>query len=312
VVLSWVKNSWSKVRSVLRSTRSALTGRIKTLFGKRVDESLIEELEEILYEADLGVPTVQDLIKEIRSLLQEAPETTVEELLSSLEKKLVQEISHLSFDLSENSTGPTVILIVGANGSGKTTSIAKLSHGFLQQGKSVLLAAADTFRAAAQEQLAVWADRLKVPMIRSAYQADPAAVAFDAICAAKARGIDVLLIDTAGRLESRQNLLKELEKINRSCHKALGGAPHEVLLLLDATVGQNGIEQAKSFHAAAPITGLILTKIDGSAKGGVVMAIQKDLSLPVKFVGTGETIEDLSPFNPKEFVHLMFFDNEES
>ncbi len=312
MVLNWVKNSWSKVRSVLRSTRSALTDRIKTLFGKKVDEALIEELEEILFEADLGVQAVQDLIKEIRTLLKEAPKTTVEEILSTLEKKLVQEISHLSFDLCENNNGPTVILIVGANGSGKTTSIAKLSHGFLQQGKTVLLAAADTFRAAAQEQLAVWAKRLDVPIIRSNYQADPAAVAFDAICAAKARGIDILLIDTAGRLENKQNLLKELEKINKSCNKALEGAPHEVLLLLDATVGQNGIEQAKNFHAAAPITGLILTKIDGSAKGGVVIAIQKELSLPVKFIGTGETIEDLNPFNPKEFVHLMFFDNEES
>lgn len=312
MVLSWVKKSWSSLRSVLRSTRSALTDRIKTLFGKKVDEALIEELEEILFEADLGVPTVQDLIKETRSVLQEAPETTVEQLLATLEEKLVQEVSHLSFELRENNNGPTVILIVGANGSGKTTSIAKLCNGFLQQGKTVLLAAADTFRAAAQEQLGVWAERLDVPMIRSNYQADPAAVAFDAICAAKARGIDVLLIDTAGRLENRQNLLKELEKINRSCHKALDGAPHEVLLLLDATVGQNGIEQAKSFHAAAPVTGLILTKIDGSAKGGVVIAIQKELSLPVKFVGTGESIEDVSPFNPKEFVHLMFFDTEES
>jgi len=312
MVFSWVKSSWSKVRSILHSTRSALTGRIKTLFGKNVDESFIEELEEILYEADLGVAIIQDLIVEVRALLKKDPKTTVEEILSTLEKKLVQEISHLQFNLQENHDGPTVILIVGANGSGKTTSIAKLSHGFLQQGKTVLVAAADTFRAAAQEQLGVWANRLDIPMIHSAPQADPAAVAYDAICAAKARGIDVLLIDTAGRLENKRNLLNELEKINRSCHKALEGAPHEVLLLLDATVGQNGIEQARAFHAATPVTGLVLTKIDGSAKGGVVMAIQKDLSLPVKFVGTGETLEELSPFDPKEFVHLMFFESEET
>jgi len=310
MVFGWVKSSWSNVRSILTSTRSALTDRIRTLFGKKIDETLIEELEEILFEADLGVEIIQDLIATVRTLLKEQPETSVEEILATLKRALVQEISDLPHELNENQEGPTVILVVGANGSGKTTSIAKLAHGFLQQRKTVLLAAADTFRAAAQEQLESWATRLNIPMIRSSYQADPAAVAYDAICAAKTRNIDVLLIDTAGRLENKQNLLRELEKINRSCDKALKGAPHEVLLLLDATIGQNGIEQARSFHAAVPITGLVLTKIDGSAKGGVVMAIQKKLSLPVKFVGTGESMEDISPFDPNEFVHLMFFDSE--
>jgi len=308
MVFGWFKSGWSRVRTLLSSTRTTLTSRIRNLFGKKIDENLIDELEEILFEADLGVPIIQDLIDQVRLLLKENPEATVDQLIDTLKKTLLQEISHLPFSLHLNGNGPTVILVIGANGCGKTTSIAKLANGFLKQDKSVLLAAADTFRAAAQEQLSIWAKRLDIEMIRANYQADPAAVAYDAITAAKARDIDTLLIDTAGRLENKQNLLKELEKVEKSCHKAMEGSPHEVLLVLDATIGQNGIEQAKLFNSAAPISGLILTKIDGSAKGGVVMAIQKQLSLPVKFVGTGETLEDLVPFDPEGFVHSMFYE----
>jgi fused signal recognition particle receptor len=226
-----------------------------------------------------------------------------------LEETLTQEMAPLNFQLSFNPIGPTVILIIGANGSGKTTTIAKLAHLFLSQNKTVLLAAADTFRAAAQEQLGIWGKRLQIDTIHAASMADPAAVAFDAITAAKSRGIDVLIIDTAGRLENKSHLLRELEKVKKSCQKALPGSPHETLLVLDATVGQNGIEQAKSFHTSMGITGLVLTKLDGSAKGGVVIAIQKQLAIPVKFLGVGETVDALAPFDPKTFVHSMLFDD---
>ena len=275
MVLGWLRTKWSRVQNILSSTRSALTQRIRGLFGRKVDESLIEELEEILYEADLGVNTIKDLISHVRALAQKNPDLTVNELLTSLEQILLDETAHLSCDLRLPTTGPSVFLIIGANGSGKTTSIARITKCFLEQKKTVLLAAADTFRAAAQEQLAIWADRLDVPIIRAKYQADPAAVAFDAISAAISRNIDILLIDTAGRLENKETLLEELKKIKRSCSKALSEAPHEVLLVLDATIGQNGIEQARAFNQAAPITGIILTKLDGSAKGGSVVAIQK-------------------------------------
>ncbi len=311
MVFGWVKSNWSAVRRALATTRSALTARITTLFGRAVDETLLEELEEILYSADLGVSVIKEVIKNIRLSLKDRPEMGVDEILPLIEKTLADEMTAPDALLKENSQGPTVILVIGANGSGKTTSIAKLAHFFQAQKKTVLLAAADTFRAAAQEQLGVWAQRLGVDVINSAYQADPAAVAFDAITAACSRGVDVLIIDTAGRLENKQHLLRELEKVSKSCHKALSGAPHETLLVLDATVGQNGIEQAKSFHRSMGVTGLILTKLDGSAKGGVVIAIQKQLRLPVKFVGVGESLDSLSPFDPQAFVHSMFFDDVE-
>ncbi len=307
MVFGWVKSSWAAVRTALTKTRDALTSKFKALVGRKVDDSLLEEIEEILYEADLGVAVIQDSINNIRLFVREHPEATVDTLLSCLEETLTHEMDRLQFQLSENSHGPTVILVIGSNGSGKTTTIAKLAHGFAAQKKTVLLAAADTFRAAAQEQLGIWAKRLQVDIIHAANMADPAAVAFDAITAATSRGVDVLLIDTAGRLENKLHLLRELEKVKKTCHKALPGSPHEILLVLDATIGQNGIEQAKSFHNSMGITGLILTKLDGSAKGGVVIAIQKQLSLPVKFVGVGESLDSLVPFDPKTFVHSMLF-----
>jgi fused signal recognition particle receptor len=308
MVFGWIKSTWSSVQNALRSTRSALRSRIRALFGRKVDASLIEELEEILFEADLGITVTHHLIKKVHHFLEQNSEATVDSLLAFLEESLFQELKHLDFELHTNKNGPTVILIVGANGSGKTTSIAKLAHIFTQQGKSVLLAAADTFRAAAQEQLAIWADRLQLPIIRANYQQDPASVAFDAITSATAKEMDILLVDTAGRLENKQHLLKELEKVKKSSQKALADSPHEVLLVLDATVGQNGIEQAKSFHRAMGVTGLILTKLDGSAKGGVVVAIQQQLGIPVKFIGVGEGLHDLVPFDPRAFLHSMLFD----
>jgi fused signal recognition particle receptor len=308
MVFGWVKSSWAAVRKALTKTRNALASKINALMGRKVDEGLLEELEEILFDADLGVLVIQDILKDIRQYIKEHPEATVDSLLSCLEGSLSKEMSQLNFQLAENPNGPTVILVIGANGSGKTTSIAKLAHGFLSQKKTVLLAAADTFRAAAQEQLGVWGNRLQLDVIHGASMADPAAVAFDAISAAKARGIDILIVDTAGRLENKQHLLRELEKVKKTCHKALPGAPHEILLVLDATIGQNGVEQARSFHNSIGITGLVLTKLDGSAKGGVVISIQKQLGLPVKFIGVGETVDAFIPFNPQSFVHSMLFE----
>jgi len=200
---------------------------------------------------------------------------------------------------------------MGANGHGKTTSIAKLTHLLMKNGKTVLLAACDTFRAAAQEQLEIWASRVSCQLIKGKYQQDPASVAFDAIQSAKAKGIDYVIIDTAGRLENKVNLMKELQKIIKICNKACPGAPHETLLVLDATIGQNSEQQAKIFHAATPLTGLILTKLDGSAKGGIALAIQKNLKIPAKFIGTGESIEDFAPFEPKSFIQTLLGLDEE-
>ncbi len=309
MVFGWVKNSWAAVCNALSTTRKALTERLKALVGRSVDEELIEELEEILYEADLGVVVIRETIADIRAFVRQHPKATVDMLLTRLEQSLIHEMASLNFQLEENPNGPTVILVIGANGSGKTTTIAKLAHGFAAQQKTVLLAAADTFRAAAQEQLGIWAKRLQIDIIHAAHMADPAAVAFDAITAAKSRGVDVLIIDTAGRLENKQHLLRELEKVKKSCQKALPGSPHETLLVLDATIGQNGVEQARSFHGSMGVSGLVLTKLDGSAKGGVVIAIQKQLSLPVKFLGVGESLDAIAPFDPSTFVHAMLFED---
>lgn len=310
MVFGWIKSSWSAVRRALTTTRKALAARLHGLLGRKVDEHLLEELEEILYEADLGVAVIQQSIDAIRSMVQHDPAATVDSLLACLEQSLIQEIAHLPAAVRENPSGPTVILVIGANGSGKTTTIAKLAHGFAAQKKKVLLAAADTFRAAAQEQLGIWASRLQIDIIHAASLADPAAVAFDAVTAARAREVDVLIIDTAGRLENKHHLMRELEKVRKSCHKALPGSPHETLLVLDATVGQNGVEQARAFHSAMDVTGLVLTKLDGSAKGGVVIAIQKQLAIPVKFIGVGESVDALVPFDPTLFVHSMLFDDD--
>jgi fused signal recognition particle receptor len=312
MAFDWLKNSWASVKKALSSTRTALTQKIRSLFGKNIDESLLDELEEILFEADLGVKVSHKLIKDVRVFCKNNPEAKVDDLIHHLEEKMVAEVQELPSSFELQASSPTVILIVGSNGSGKTTSIAKLAHMFLEQKKSVMLAAADTFRAAAQEQISTWAERLGIFLVRAKYNADPAAVAFDAVSAAVARKVDVLLIDTAGRLENKEHLLRELEKLRRSCQKALPGSPHETLLVLDATIGQNGIEQAKAFHKATALSGLILTKLDGSAKGGVVISIQKQLQVPVKFLGVGEHVDALAPFDPKKFVHSMFYEEEES
>lgn len=277
--------------------------KIRDLFKRKVDEEMIEELEELFYQSDLGSSTSSALAEHVRKLAKK--NTSSEEILKGIKDELLKEL--LAIPLSSMESGsPHVVLIVGVNGNGKTTTVAKLARQYKNEGKNVLIAAADTFRAAAIDQLERWAEKAGCGIVKGRHGSDPAAVVFDAIEAAKSRGCDVVLIDTAGRLHTKTDLMKELEKIRRVCGKALPGAPHETLLVLDATIGQNGVDQASVFHKFTPLSGLVLTKLDGSAKGGTAIAIQKKLQLPIKYIGTGETIEAFSPFNPQEFVNSLF------
>ncbi len=277
--------------------------KLRDLFKGKVNEEMLEELEELFYKADLGPATSHALAEHVRVLAKK--NASCEEILDEIKEDLVQQLLTLPTSSTE-SGNPHIVLIVGVNGNGKTTSVAKLAHHYQAQGKKVLIAAADTFRAAAIEQLEKWADQTGCALVKGRHGSDPAAVVFDAIEAAKSRECDIVLVDTAGRLHTKTDLMKELEKICRVCGKALPGAPHETLLVLDATIGQNGVEQALIFHKFTPLSGLILTKLDGSAKGGTAIAIQKKLQLPIKYIGTGETLEAFSRFNPKEFVNALF------
>ncbi len=279
--------------------------KIRELFQGKVDEEAIERLEELFYQADLGSETSQLLADKVRSLYKKRPNLTSDEILAEIKQDLVAELNQLPAR-SAIEGKPHVILVVGVNGNGKTTSVAKLAYYFQRKGKKVLIAAADTFRAAAIEQLEKWASQIGVEMVKGKHGSDPAAVVFDAIEAAKSRGCDLVLVDTAGRLHTKTDLMKELEKIHRVSGKALPGSPHETLLVLDATIGQNGVEQAMIFHKFTPLSGLILTKMDGTAKGGTAIAIQKKLRLPIAFIGTGEKIEAFESFNPKAFVDSLF------
>ncbi|MBI3900706.1 MAG: signal recognition particle-docking protein FtsY [Chlamydiia bacterium] len=281
--------------------------KIRALFKGKIDEESIEQLEELFYQADLGPQTSTELSEKVRSLFHKHPKLTSEEVLQVIKEDLTTQLRSLPTPSIPSGT-PHVMLIVGVNGNGKTTSIAKLAYHFQNQGKKVLIAAADTFRAAATEQLEKWAAKLGVTLVKGKSGSDPAAVVFDAIEAAKSRGCDLVLIDTAGRLHTKTDLMKELEKIHRVSGKAHPGAPHETLLVLDATVGQNALEQAITFHRFTPLTGLILTKLDGTAKGGTVIALQKRLQLPIKYIGTGESVDALHPFEPLLFVNALFGD----
>jgi fused signal recognition particle receptor len=277
--------------------------KVRALFSKPVDEETLEDLEALFYSADLGRETSDSLTEIVRGLLRRNPKTSTDDLLAAVKAKLKEELE-LPIH-SSPSQQLQVILIVGTNGNGKTTSTAKLCHYFQKQGKKVLIAAADTFRAAAVEQLTLWAEKLDAEIVKGTFGSDPAAIVFDAITAAKNRECDIVLIDTAGRLHTKQDLMQELEKIRRVSDKACPGAPHETYLVLDATIGQNGIDQALVFHKYTPLTGLILTKVDGSAKGGAVIALQKKLKLPIAFLGSGEGVEDFVPFNSEEFVESL-------
>jgi fused signal recognition particle receptor len=302
----------SKFKTGLTRTREAFIGKIEDLFQRRqkIDEAFYEELEEILIGADVGVNTVVSIIDELRQTVRSRKIEHPAELRPILSERLVGLLrggQEQETELRLAKQGLTVILIVGVNGVGKTTTIGKLAHRLQSTGKSVLLAAGDTFRAAAIEQLEVWGQRAGVEVIRQTSGADPAAVIFDALQAAKQRQIDVLICDTAGRLQNKVNLMEELNKIFRVIRREVPDAPHEVLLVLDATTGQNALQQAKLFGEKTGVTGLVLTKLDGTAKGGIVIAIRQNLQLPVKFVGLGEKIDDLQPFDAEQFVHALFF-----
>jgi fused signal recognition particle receptor len=306
MVLNFLKSSYNKVKKALGNTGSLLGNQLRRLFGQPMDEQALDDLEKILYEADLGVGIASEITEKIREKLKKNPDLKGDALLEEVQKELLSMVNFPdSLPLSETSATPHVILIVGVNGNGKTTSIAKLAKRYQESGKKVLVGAADTFRAAAIEQLETWAHRLQIDIVKGSPKSDPAAVTYDAVSAGKARGMDIVLIDTAGRLHTKTNLMQELEKIKRSCRKFNPDSPHETLLVLDATTGQNAIDQAKTFNQYTPITGLILTKLDGSAKGGIVIAIQRQLKIPVKFIGVGEGIDDLEPFDKEVFIKTL-------
>ncbi|WP_028561465.1 signal recognition particle-docking protein FtsY [Paenibacillus pinihumi] len=293
----------------LQKTRTALVEKVEELIlrRKKIDEEFYEELEEILIGADVGVNTVLKLIDELRTEVKTRKIEDAAELQPVLSEKLVELLNgseNPGLQMAES--GMTVILFVGVNGVGKTTTIGKLAHRFKNEGKKVMLAAGDTFRAGAIEQLEVWGQRVGVDVIKQQAGSDPAAVMFDAVHAAKQRGVDVLLCDTAGRLQNKSNLMEELNKIFRVIQREVPTAPHEVLLVLDATTGQNALSQARLFGEKSGVTGLVLTKLDGTAKGGIVIAIRNELNLPVKFVGLGEKMGDLQEFDSEQFVHALF------
>ncbi|MGZ9584681.1 signal recognition particle-docking protein FtsY [Paenibacillus marinisediminis] len=293
----------------LEKTRKGFVEKVADLITRRkkIDEEFYEELEEILIGADVGVNTVMNLIDDLRSEVKKRKIEDAVDLQPILSEKLIELLrGDEANDIRMNPNGLTIILFVGVNGVGKTTTIGKLAHRFKQEGKSVLMAAGDTFRAGAIEQLEVWGQRVGVDVVKHQSGSDPAAVMFDAVQAAKQRGVDVLLCDTAGRLQNKTNLMDELNKIFRVIQREVPDAPHEVLMVLDATTGQNALSQAKLFGAKSGVTGLVLTKLDGTAKGGIVVAIRQELNLPVKLVGLGEKMGDLQKFDSEQFVHALF------
>ncbi|MGC9260376.1 MAG: signal recognition particle-docking protein FtsY [Phycisphaerae bacterium] len=299
--------SVEKLRSGLARTRTALVESLRTvLMGRKLDQQLLDELRQRLISADLGVAATNQIIADLNGAWKAGRISSGDEVLAFLKADMraywPEESSALNFAVS----GPTVILVTGINGAGKTTSIAKLGQYLKNQNKTVMVAACDTFRAAAVEQLSIWAGRIGVDIVKHQMGSDPAAVAFDACQAAVARNMDVLIIDTAGRLHTQDHLMRELGKIRRVTQKIIPAAPHESLLVLDATIGQNAIRQAEEFAKAVELTGIFLAKLDGTAKGGIVVAIRRQLNLPVKFVGLGETPDDIAPFNPDEFVEALF------
>ncbi|MFB7140043.1 signal recognition particle-docking protein FtsY [Gottfriedia sp. NPDC056225] len=304
-----------KFKSGLEKSRNNLTDGLNDLFARyrKVDEDFFEELEEILIMADVGVNTVMELVEELKYEVKRKNIQDPKAVQEVISEKLVElykgdDLTEDSFEINMNPNGLTVVLFVGVNGVGKTTSIGKIAHKLKSDGKKVLLAAGDTFRAGAIDQLEVWGNRVGVETIKQGEGSDPAAVMFDAVQAAKARKVDVLLCDTAGRLQNKVNLMKELEKVRNVIAREVPGAPHEVLLVIDATTGQNGLVQAKTFSEATNVTGIVLTKLDGTAKGGIVLAIRNELKVPVKFVGLGEQMDDLQPFQAEQFVYGLFGD----
>jgi fused signal recognition particle receptor len=299
----------ARLREGLTKTRSGFTGRLdQLLFGKKeISEDLLDDLEEVLFTSDLGVATTQELIRLVQEGVARKALDQPEKLRAAL-KEYIRAFLNVP-DVASKTPGPGepyVIMMIGVNGVGKTTTIGKLGHQLKGQGNSVMFVAADTFRAAAVEQLEIWAQRVGAELVKQRQGADPSAVVFDALSSALSKQLDVVLIDTAGRLHTKSNLMDELEKIHRVAGRKLAGAPHDVWLVLDATTGQNAIAQAELFHKAIGVTGIILTKLDGTAKGGIVVGISHELKIPIKFIGIGETMDDLRPFDPSDFVEAIF------
>ena len=293
---------FSKWKEGLDRTRKSTFGRIATLFGAtEINSASWDELEALLIQADVGVETTMQIMRYLKEKTEELGLTKCDELQQLLREELLSLLKKPG-ELPIDGASPAVILLVGVNGSGKTTTAAKLGKYYALQGKKVLLAAADTFRAAAIEQLQVWGERLNLPVVAGQPESDSGAVAFDAVQSALAKKMDIVLIDTAGRLHTRYNLMEELKKVYRVVGKAMPGAPHAVLLVLDATTGQNALHQAKAFQESVHVNGVVLSKLDSSARGGMAFAIQKELDLPIYFAGLGETLEDLQPFDPQAFV----------
>jgi len=289
----------------LAKTRKNFTDKIASLvLGEKINEAFLDELEEALIASDVGVETTSFVLKDLTERFKRNELSTPEQVRGRLKQLLLEILSTCSSSFSLTAS-PSVVLVVGVNGTGKTTTIGKLASRLQAEGKKVMLAAGDTFRAAASEQLSIWGERSGIPVIKHKEGADPGAVVFDAVTAAKARAVDVLIVDTAGRLHTKSNLMEELKKVNRLLARELPGAPHETLLVLDGNTGQNAMAQAKIFREAVGVTGIVLTKLDGTSKGGIVFAICKETSIPVKFIGIGEAIEDLRTFDPKEFVNAL-------
>ena len=306
------KNNTTLEKGVQESRNGLLNKLGKAIAGKnQIDDAILDELEEILITSDVGVKTTLNIIRRIEERVSRDKYVTKEELNTLLRDEIICLLMEspversAEFDAQFPET-PHIILVVGVNGVGKTTTIGKLAHRYKSAGKSVLLGAADTFRAAAVDQLKIWSERADVPIIEQGQNADPAAVAFDTVAAAKARGVDLSIIDTAGRLHNKKALMDELSKIKRVLSKVVPSAPHEVLLVLDASTGQNALQQARAFTEAVDITGLVLTKLDGTARGGIVLGISHELSVPVKYIGLGEGMEDLQVFDKKAFVYALF------
>ena len=301
---------FSKIAAGLRKTKDSFLGRLKRIFNSftKIDEELFEELEEAMIMSDIGVETSEEICDRLRKKIKERGITDPNEIMELIQE-VIGEImgDDTGLDLTQS---PAVIMVIGVNGAGKTTTIGKLCYQFKNEGKKVLVAAADTFRAAAIDQLEVWTQRAGVEIVKHAEGSDPGAVVYDALEAAKARACDVVIIDTAGRLHNKKNLMDELAKINRIIDNKAGECSREVLLVLDATTGQNAVNQAKLFSETAPITGIVLTKLDGTAKGGIVISIKNELGIPVKLIGVGEQIDDLQPFDSRTFVQALFSDND--
>jgi len=306
-----------RLKASVSKTKAALSETVDTIFlgEKKVDPALLKQLETALISADLGVGTTREILDAVREKLDRNALSDASQLKTEIKSHIVRILNASAGSKpaqpaivagSPNGKGPRVIFIVGVNGAGKTTSIGKLANRLRKEGLSVILCAADTFRAAAVEQLEIWAQRNGIEVIKQKSGADPAAVVYDAVAAAKARSSDAVIVDTAGRLHTKSNLMAELEKMQRTAAKVIPGAPHDILLVLDATTGQNGLAQAREFTSTVGVTGIILTKLDGTAKGGIVVAISRELALPIRFVGTGEQINDLVPFDAEIYVNSLF------